>query len=729
MANPSDIVQGTGDTEVNVINWNIFVDDINELRNKVASVVDYGATGNGSTDDRSAINDAHAAATANGGAIYFGGGSNSTYKLSSSITFNSNVTLIFAPGAKLSIDNTFTISINGEVMDTHHQIFSGAGLIDFSSSAIGSIRPEWWGAVADDDSGEAAGVDSAAAINAAIASAGSNSPAEVRLRTGIYHIGTRIQCLNQTILRGTSSRTTIISGRATFTGNSLIQNFNGTGDPATHASNGFYIYVSDIYLVSHGTQTNMNLLWLVNVGEGSEIARINFGVNGSSEGFMRVDAVEQQPQSFTMREFATFGAGTCGAEGFRFSMTNSRVFGMNLTDGAACTGNPLWVNGAGYNALDKIFIEDTPGGNVASVYIQPSNGGVIVLRDSTIAMANDPANSLAIEINLDSSLGGHCSYELSNINIPDACDIYVRHKFYNGQITDYNQAAIGGISFNIIHFTEYNKQFKGQIADAAAVLAENTLSVGKITTDSIIGPLSIEGETTVVTASSGASAAADADDLVVENSVDGGITILVPNAAVAALYFGVVSDSVGALLKYDYTGNVMTLSTANVGDSLILGSGNVVTGIIIESDGDIILPNGVIRLVEITTPTALNDYGTFYTQADNFAYFQSGDNNEHIIVTRDAEIVTTGSPTLQSAGSTALDSSSGAITATLGSGQYIGQIKTIVMIDATTSSTVSITNHQTSDPEIATFDAIDEVGVFLWGGTEWITLLATCTFI
>lgn len=94
-----------------------------------------------------------------------------------------------------------------------------------------------------------------------------------------------------------------------------------------------------------------------------------------------------------------------------------------------------------------------------------------------------------------------------------------------------------------------------------------------------------------------------------------------------------------------------------------------------------------------------------------------------------SETVTTGSPALTVYGSSVLDSSGGAITGTLGSGTFIGQIKVIVMTDASTSSTISITNHQTSDPEVATFDAVDETGVFLWSGTEWITLFATCTFV
>lgn len=84
--------------------------------------------------------------------------------------------------------------------------------------------------------------------------------------------------------------------------------------------------------------------------------------------------------------------------------------------------------------------------------------------------------------------------------------------------------------------------------------------------------------------------------------------------------------------------------------------------------------------------------------------------------------------TLSQWGTSRLNSADSGVTSYLPSGSYIGQIKTIVMIDATNCSGVTIIHHQTSDPEIAVFDAVDETGVFLWTGTEWITLFATCTF-
>lgn len=88
---------------------------------------------------------------------------------------------------------------------------------------------------------------------------------------------------------------------------------------------------------------------------------------------------------------------------------------------------------------------------------------------------------------------------------------------------------------------------------------------------------------------------------------------------------------------------------------------------------------------------------------------------------------TTASPILMPGGSSLIDSSSNAVNATLPDGDYVGQTKTIVMTDATNSSTVTVTNHETSADEVFTFDAVDEHLAVQWIGTEWVTLKATAT--
>jgi len=73
---------------------------------------------------------------------------------------------------------------------------------------------------------------------------------------------------------------------------------------------------------------------------------------------------------------------------------------------------------------------------------------------------------------------------------------------------------------------------------------------------------------------------------------------------------------------------------------------------------------------------------------------------------------------------TLIDSSGGAVTGTLGTNTIIptGFIKTIVMTNASNSSTVSVTNHETSDPEVITFAAVDDTAILLFTGSEWITI-------
>jgi len=143
MANPEDIAAGTDATPVNVANWDVFRDRINYFGNRVFDVMDYGAVGDGGTDDEPAIDLARIAATASGGLVLFPVG---TYKLSTNIAFDADITLMFMPGAKLSIDNGITVTINGPIEDTQHQIFSwtGTGAVTFGNKV--NVRPEWFGA-------------------------------------------------------------------------------------------------------------------------------------------------------------------------------------------------------------------------------------------------------------------------------------------------------------------------------------------------------------------------------------------------------------------------------------------------------------------------------------------------------------------------------------------------------------------------------------------------------
>ena len=70
---------------------------------------------------------------------------------------------------------------------------------------------------------------------------------------------------------------------------------------------------------------------------------------------------------------------------------------------------------------------------------------------------------------------------------------------------------------------------------------------------------------------------------------------------------------------------------------------------------------------------------------------------------------------------TLIDSSGGAVTVTCPNGVYYGQRKIFHMTNATTSSTLSVTSHTTSSPEVFTFADANDRLTLEWDGITWWT--------
>lgn len=115
------------------------------------NVRDYGAVGDGLTNDRAAFDAARVAATAltNGAAVIVPAG---TYRLGSSLTMDADVNVWAMPGAIISNDAGATLTILGSFIGDISQHFAGAGLVDLTSAKIECAYAEWWGidGVADD---------------------------------------------------------------------------------------------------------------------------------------------------------------------------------------------------------------------------------------------------------------------------------------------------------------------------------------------------------------------------------------------------------------------------------------------------------------------------------------------------------------------------------------------------------------------------------------------------
>lgn len=104
------------------------------------NVIDYGATGDGTTDDTEAIQAAIAAAQAGSiKELLFPPGD---YKVSN-ITFPTGLTLEFVRGAKLQVDADATAVINASVNAGEYQIFTGAGTVQVGTGMT-RPRPHWW---------------------------------------------------------------------------------------------------------------------------------------------------------------------------------------------------------------------------------------------------------------------------------------------------------------------------------------------------------------------------------------------------------------------------------------------------------------------------------------------------------------------------------------------------------------------------------------------------------
>ena len=100
----------------------------------ILNVKAFGAVGNGSIDDRAAIQAAVNAAIVNGGTVYFPVG---TYKISNNITFPAGVKYKFDTGAELLPDSTKILTFNGTIeADPQSQIFGGSGTVVVNTPPI-----------------------------------------------------------------------------------------------------------------------------------------------------------------------------------------------------------------------------------------------------------------------------------------------------------------------------------------------------------------------------------------------------------------------------------------------------------------------------------------------------------------------------------------------------------------------------------------------------------------
>ncbi len=101
-----------------------------------------------------------------------------------------------------------------------------------------------------------------------------------------------------------------------------------------------------------------------------------------------------------------------------------------------------------------------------------------------------------------------------------------------------------------------------------------------------------DGTLHVHTGTAGAvTADTGANDLIVENSAQGGISILTPDANAGIVYFGTPGDAVGASVVWDYgaagANQAFTLGSNSTNGQLVLRSANAVEAVRIDSSQNV----------------------------------------------------------------------------------------------------------------------------------------------
>jgi hypothetical protein len=110
-----------------------------------------------------------------------------------------------------------------------------------------------------------------------------------------------------------------------------------------------------------------------------------------------------------------------------------------------------------------------------------------------------------------------------------------------------------------------------------------------------IGTATPDGTLHAHTATAGSvTANASADDLIVENSSNTGISILAPDANNASLFFGTPTDNLGAFVQWDYDASTYYIGTNDTGGTVVIRSDSSVDAITIDSSQDV--------GIKVTTP-------------------------------------------------------------------------------------------------------------------------------
>ena len=180
-------------------------------------------------------------------------------------------------------------------------------------------------------------------------------------------------------------------------------------------------------------------------------------------------------------------------------------------------------------------------------------------------------------------------------------------------------------SFGVLHAGKEN----GTTGDSAGYLRFFTNQAGGTIAERMritslgrvgIGTATPEGTLHVHTATAGTVAASGvADDLVVEVNTHGGMSILTPDGFAGALFFGTPSDSIGALLDWQYSLGQLRLATHTAGGVISFHTGDFVERMRLDASGNLGIGTTPTQMLHVVSTNASGACAITHSTADAVA--------------------------------------------------------------------------------------------------------------
>ena len=603
--------------------------------------------------------------------------------MSGVVTVPKTCKVIIEKGGSIN-QSTYGLTFNGPFECGAYYVFTGSGAVSFTTNSVQEVLPEWWG-----ENTTPGTTDMTAEIQAAVDS----------ITAGDVYYQHQTYLISAPIIPE-SSVNFVGCGTIKLGANADDDMFDITG---ADTDIGFY----DLTFDGNGAnQTRADTVNIINAT--TQVKRITIKnctfKNAGSRAVLFSAGLAHEDIIVTGNRFIDYYA-----NGVVFWGVIRGVISDNIFDNSAITPD----GNGGAIGVGNISTDITVSGNsidigdsqVATFGIETGQAGTtrISITGNTINCRDYALNDgISIATTTNSVVSGNSitkAQYIGAIEVAGSSSISVT----GNSILDVDTHGIA------INDQNHTISVTGNVIDS---FTKQGISVQKSTggTTATIYGISIIGNT--ITNGTGASASGyhaiyvnggPANGLIISNN----IIYNHPNAFGINILADTGDSATGFIISGNIIYNVSTYWIAFAGGGT--HTGHILTGNSVTTGGTALLT------------------GTGYFIKDNFP---------------DTEELTTGSPTLSRyLGTAYINSVGGAITGTLGSGYYIGQTKTIVMTEATTSSTITFTNMSETvnepalingtdgDGEVATFNAIDEAWHGVWTGTEWMTLRATCTFV